>query len=248
MVTLKEDTIKVHNLSGQEVSLKKEIKIEKKDFVIGSLDSRRLTLDEIKNAGYDTASNYWHIKFEITLIYGKLPQGKAETIEFDAKEYEIKKYEAEDGSIVLAQFEFPRNEKGEIISDEPNLYIITLTGDVHWLKDIFSVDFTVINCAKGDINLNDVLCTLKLPEGLTLLSGNSTQSTEQISAADSHRFSWDVRGDIEGAYGVEITTAYTLMPFGINSVMTTKSAENLIQVRGCNGLDFEFQVERLLVA
>lgn len=121
-------------------------------------------------------------------------------------------------------------------------YLI-IGGEVTWLKEMFDVQMLVINNSQTD-TLENLECTLELPEGLSLATmieeqQSKTQYIPHIPEGKSDSVHWYVRGDTAGSYDLTATLKGVIMPFEeeIDDVYVTKNA---IQVWAGNALHLNF--------
>lgn len=121
-------------------------------------------------------------------------------------------------------------------------YLI-IGGEVTWLKEMFDVQMLVINNSQTD-TLENLECTLELPEGLSLATmieeqQSKTQFISHIPEGESDSVHWYVRGDAAGSYDLTATLKGIVMPFeeAIDDVYVTKNA---IQVWAGNALHLNF--------
>ncbi|MDO5122436.1 MAG: leucine-rich repeat protein, partial [Erysipelotrichaceae bacterium] len=86
-------------------------------------------------------------------------------------------------------------------------FALILTGEAHWLKEMFQVQLAVANPSFGSA-LDDISAELQLPAGMSLAEMTwGEQSAEQVIGmlmpGQSANTSWYIRGDAEGDYNIK---------------------------------------------
>ena len=96
-------------------------------------------------------------------------------------------------------------------------FALILTGEAHWLKEMFQVQLAVANPSFGSA-LDDISAELQLPAGMSLAEMTwGEQSAEQtigmLMPGQSANTSWYIRGDAEGDYNIKAKVTGTDLEF-----------------------------------
>lgn len=242
-INVGENEIPVIGLSGQKT-------------YSASLSSKEMTEDEIRDAGIDISApeNQHVFQYELKVEYvpeidwfsllyymngngevvgpgsGTSSDGKSITwIPKENSSSSVGGYFAVDDIVVYPVSEY--------------MYLI-IRGEVTWLKEMFDVEMLIVNNSETD-TLENLTCTLELPDGLSLATmldeqQSLAQTIDQIAEGESESVHWYIRGDVAGSYDLRAKLEGTIMPFEeeINEEFVT---ENAIQVWAGNALNIHFE-------
>jgi fibronectin type 3 domain-containing protein len=204
------------------------IKLTRGQIVVGELNVRRLTFDEILDAGIDIKApeNQWVYKFEVHLAFQNRPLPKQEFI--------VNGY----GSIIIYEplligddyiaypAAIPVPNHPEV---RPTIAYLVIPGEAKFLKEFFEVSMLLENTASPEFVIEQSKAVLKLPDGLALASTKEPQSLEvnigNFTGGENKEIKWIIRGDKEGLYTLEADFTGVLQPFGDTIKATFKNRE-----------------------
>ena len=174
-----------------------------------------MTKEEILNTGIDLSGeeNYNSFKFKIDAEYdsaGVVIQRELIYSSTGAQLYSNISFEDEDGRI----YEIPSDagvSRGtyipslgvyvyheETVDEEMYMFV---DGSCRWLKEFYDVQLLVIN--RGTNTLTNCKAALDIPDGLTLVKGDQTQSISDMAPNDLRTAHWYLRGDKAGEYDLK---------------------------------------------
>lgn len=221
------------------------------EIVVGNMTARRMSLEEMINAGVDLSNinNYLSYSFRLELtfeqeplpvyieynIIGNSPKfiglsnpiipggGSGGSAEASSGGYSSKGY-------VLGY----NTEEGPILAFVRDQHIIS------WMKEAYEINLTILNNASKSFVIEDASATIQIPDGMSLL-GTHTGQTNTIDMGDiwgqeKKSVSWYLGGDKPGTYDVSASFHGILQPFEaeINAVFKT---QNPIEVSAGNGIN-----------
>ena len=122
------------------------------------------------------------------------------------------------------------NVEAEEVANKDLYYTIHITSNISWLKDMYQATLIVYNNANSQtIVAKDLSATIRLPEGISLVSANSGESPtlpiEDIRGGESKKVSWYLRGDVPGIYKLMARISGTLQPFNAHITSDFESTE-----------------------
>ena len=237
-------------------TIKEEIVLGAGSVILGELHCRRLELYEMLELGVDMndPGNYHKFVFELDICFGKktLP-GRYKWIGIPTKKVRDggSKGPGRDSTNDGETPDNPQSQPKIEVIDTGSEYvpfakILTLNGDVSWLKEMYCADLYVANGASGDYTVEHAVAKLDLPKGLSLAATSQKQDLQQnlgsIIAGETKNVSWIIRGDERGSYKVSAEMSGTLAPFGLDMYSTVESEEN-IEVNAGEGLHIHISPE-----
>lgn len=204
------------------------VRIVKKDIVIGTFTWKRMTYKEIKEQGIDTTdpANQNVYKFSMTVVLGneeiKMEGHKINDntpIKITDKDFTVEYTGGTGGYGTKYRGGVPASNTIYIFSlDEDDvvydssvdatppktaLVHIQVPGEAKWLKEFFDVQLSVYNQAEEAFWLTNCQATLgELPTGLTMISQNKQVSLGTLKGQESTTANWTLRGDTRGEYDV----------------------------------------------
>ena len=215
--------------------------------IVGDLTVRRMTLEEMVEAGVDFSNpnNYNRFVFRVTLTFEQRPIPV--TIEyiggFGGATIDLGGNGSGGGSagnsepkITLHLQDIPTTEE----EDVPILAYVTTTQSVSWLKEMYEVELGILNAADTRYVIEEAVASLNLPkEGVSLAKTKTGQSLIQdmgsIRGQERKSVSWIVKGDKSGSYKLSADFEGTLMPFD-TKVSARFETEEEFQVSTGEGL------------
>jgi len=194
-----------------------EVRLVKKNIVVGSLTWERMTLEEIKEAGIDTTNpaNSNMFKYEMTVYIGEeeITFSGHKSIDDDApirvtdKDFTSEnKLTDESGKLVnntIYVYDFNDKENGYSYDADSDTHeaprtlvaYVQTPGEISWLKEFFNVTLTVTNQAEERFWLTNCHALLNFPEsGLTLMSDNADTSLGYEATAGGETFPNTIKG------------------------------------------------------
>ena len=210
------------------------IRLPKGEVVIGELKVRRMTLDEIVDAGIDVYApeNQYVYRFEVHLEFNQTPlpvqyvyvNGQGGIV----GDYRPIKFEVPSsgggsgqpgglpGKATATAYPKPIPYSGHP-EVAPTMAYLVIPQEISWLKEFFEVSLLVKNAADPQFELANSSATLKLPNGLSLAPTRTPQSLTAdfgtIAGGETREAKWIIRGDEKGDYTLEADFNGTLMPF-----------------------------------
>ena len=134
----------------------------------------------------------------------------------------------------------------EIVEDQPVIFWLTIPGKAGMLKEFYSVGMAVTNLADDPFEFTDGKATLDLPAGLSLAPTADAQSPtvamDDIPGGKTKSVEWIVRGDTAGEYPVVARYQGRVQPFDKPFVLTGK-AKKPIKVWGASALQVVVQAD-----
>ena len=198
------------------------IQLEKKELIDGSLTVRRMTLEEMEEAGVDFSDpdNYHYFTFTVVLPF-EAAIHKIEDIRENGVDcikpgvaYGVR------GSISPGNYSGKgrkKNEQDRIQNPPPQYIYIYVTQSISWLKEIYEVELCVVNMADYQYSLENSVATLNLPSGVSLVKTFDEQSlVQEMGTIEGQQFKtvdWIIKGDVAGNYSLSADFEGTLMPF-----------------------------------
>ena len=222
-----------------------------------TLESRRLTLDEVIAAGIDVndPANQNIIEFDINLSFAVTPpypeveQMLAGLLVNDAGVFydlpldwtcntERTKCSSPDGVVTI---------EGEETEEGPVVTVLIIPVTASFLKEFYEVTLLVANLAPKGFAFVDGAAVLDLPAGLSLAPTSEPQDLlielDPIASGKTGVASWIVRGDVAGEY--DLGAAYTgvLAPIG-SPILLQARTEEPIKVWGTDALNIRVRAQR----
>ena len=222
--------------------------------VTGEFEIHKMTFDEIVAAGIDinAAENRNVVRIDVTLVYEKVPiqtvvywngvTAKADPVYVKSPSGEARKltpYVFGGGSSGSGGF------SGGNSIDNPILVYIDVPVEFSYLKEFFDVSLHIMNHASEDFSLLDNTVKLNVPDGLTLVQTNSSESKatvyiDEIKGQTKKTVNWVLRGDKPGSY--EISADYLGMLSYFNEPVSAKFvAEDKIEVQDASSIKVEIE-------
>jgi len=202
-----------------------------------TVDSRRMTLDEIEAVGIDPddPANQHVYEFRIDGKFGG--------------------YINRDGFAGGGGCTRTLCRSGNVIStsrwskkaNAPILASMRIPARATFLKEFYDVSVTVTNLARDpDINLEDGSAEISVPEGMSLAPTATPQSYSRrvadVPGGSSTTLHWFLRGDREDSYHIAVFYAGSLEPFGESIDLEGRTAEP-IKVWGGSALRLEVDLD-----
>ena len=203
----------------------------KDELIVGDLTVRRMTMEEMVDAGVDFSApeNYNRFVFNVTLSFKQSPLPV--TIQYisgsnDWQEVVVSGNNSSTGessgssgtqTIYLKDIVVEREETTEQEEEVPILAYVSTTQSIEWLKEMFEVELGILNAADSKYVIEDSIAHLNLPKGVSLAATKSGQSLTQemgdIRGQERKSASWVIKGDESGSYRLSADFEGTLMPF-----------------------------------
>ena len=219
--------------------------LEKGEIVIGSLTVKRMTLEEIEAAGIDVRApeNQFVYKYDVRLKFFETDVAFAHYVNGSGLIYDWKPYRINDSVV------YPGTIKpgGSTYDNEakPIITYMVMPGGASWLKEFFEIKLVAENTAEAQFVLTDSSAELKLPDGLTFIPTESSQSKTvslgNLAGGQRTSVKWVVRGDKTGEYSVDAEFKGTLMPFKVP--ITTIFKSETFKVWGSDAINLIVQPE-----
>ena len=199
------------------------IKLEKKELVTGNLTSRRLSLQEMVDAGIDLIdpSIYHTFSFSVDLTFAQSPLPVRYEYIVNWNTCTLKSVSGGGGGggshgYGGSSIQF-KPIGGNPESGEPILAYVHTNQSISWMKEMFEVSLGILNNASTEYVITDSVATLDIPNGLSLVSTEGGQSLRQymgdIVGQQQKSVSWFLKGDESGDYNVNASFDGILMPF-----------------------------------
>ncbi len=214
------------------------VKLEKGELVVGELTVRRLTLDEIIDAGIDITApeNQYVYKFEVHLAFQNKPlptqelivNGSGSVITYSPLYIPAGSGGSTGygGSLIAYPVAIPVPNHPEV---RPTVAYMVIPGEARFLKEFFEVGLTLENTADPVFVIEQSKAVLKLPEGLALATTRDPQSLEvnlgDFAGGERKEVKWIIRGDKKGYYTLQADFTGILQPFGEPVAATFKNKE-----------------------
>ncbi len=224
--------------------------VVKEDIVTADFTAKRMTLDEIKEAGIDiTAPENQHIsKVEVNVEY------KTD----DTLSSNLSYYINSNGGVVGGGSWYWSGGLGNSwggnggggtgycskpvyvkVDPETNevdtAIILTVPVTASWLKEFFNVKLTIYNNADKQFTISNNTVNLNCPEGLTVMDTAVSESSNvkfgTLQGQSSKEINWILRGDEEGSYTVS-ADYYGILDRFNEIINETFTAEEPITVYG----------------
>ena len=207
------------------------------------LESRRLTYEEIIEAGIDPTdpANQNVVHFEICLAFDGA--SCTATIEGNANSEGTIFGGGVGGSVVSGSgcsssscyFTLPdgRSVSGTItfVEDQPVWNFLLISGEARWLKEFFEVKLLVVNMAPAGFTFTGGNASLTIPDGLSLAPTSVPQDLgidlADIPGGSQGTATWIVRGDLQGEYDLQARYTATLEPVGRSVLLQAKTSTPL---------------------
>ena len=209
------------------------ITIPSGDIVVGDFSVHKMSLEEMVEAGVDFSApeNMHRFTFEVMLEFQEYPIPVEVVYVGDAYsggnfEIESGGFGVKDEPLDLGGGDFAKtNPKVKLIKpkdlgadvDHPLIVTVRTIQTVSWLKDMYSVELGVLNTADAQYVIEDSYATISLPEGLSLATTHSGQSSTvdmgDIYGQERKSTTWIVKGDTPGDYEISADFTGNLMPF-----------------------------------
>jgi PKD repeat protein/protocatechuate 3,4-dioxygenase beta subunit len=250
-----------------------EVTLESGDPAEGTLESRRMTYDEIIAAGIDVAdpANTNVYEFEIWLNIDPLPITGyvcSSACTGDGVGWGggwggggggggdgWMSYGESTCPEVGCAIVLPGGDQMTVsVSHEPGVgpvvHYLVIPGEARFLKEFFEVSLTVQSLAPAPFALTGGRATLHLPDGLSLAPTAKAQQLEQdvasVAAGEKVTATWVVRGDVEGEYDLTATFGAVVSPIGKPFHREFRSSEPL-KVWGGSALQMVVDADDLAV-
>ena len=199
------------------------LKLVEDELIVGDLSVRRMTLEEMAEAGVDFSNpdNYNSYVFQVNLT-------------FERRNYNVEYIFVGGSASPAVRYDFGGGggasvgggqvylsgvlrEDAPMTEQEPILAYISTTQSISWLKDMYEVELGIMNAADSRFTIVDSMATLQLPAGLSLAATKEGQSLNRsmgdIAGQQRKSVKWIVKGDKRGTYSLTADFKGTLMPF-----------------------------------
>lgn len=206
------------------------ITLEEKELVETSIETHRMTLDEIRDVEEKTGisftkdqDNYHVVKYMVTLEYSTIniySDGANAYVEGEGE-----------GWIPVA------------VSDEI-IVILKIPVGVSMLKEFYNVKMYIVNNASEEFSLLQNHVTLHVPEGLTVMeeAANGTEvDIDAIPGQTTEIVEWILRGDKSGEYDLSADYTGVLSDFNAPLSATCRTDEKL-KVYGVDNLGVSMEI------
>ena len=124
------------------------------------------------------------------------------------------------------------------VQDQPIIQWLVIPMRASFLKEFFQVSMIVQNLTTG-FTFDNGSATLTLPSGLSLAPTSTnqslTQAVDEIPGGESRTATWVLRGDVEGSYDLSAVYSGSIEPIGQN-VLLTATTQSSLQVWGASAL------------
>ncbi len=209
-------------------TVKTTLSIKESEFIKGTLNVERMTLDEIVNAGIDVnaAENQW--VYECNVVLGFRPY----TMLVNSAG-EILSCSSSDGGFGIGGGggEFAIGSGGRICYPQavaspqhpevpPTIYYLVIPTKTSWLKEFFDVSLVLENMSEAGsaFAVTNSTAELNAPDGLTFIPSDYSRSTlvkiGDIEPGETKEIKWILRGDKKGDYELKAEFNGILQPFG----------------------------------
>lgn len=228
------------------------VRLKKGQLVVGELTVKRMTLDQIIDAGIDVNApeNQWVYKFEIHLAFNNTPLEPQQFIvngvgEMLGAEGSGGGFSFSSGGEEMVAYPvvIPIKEHPEV---RPTIAYMVVPGEARWLKEFFEVGLTLENTADPEFILAGSTATLTLPEGLALAPTREKQTLQvnlgEIAGGEKREVKWIIRGDKKGEYNLQAQFDGILQPFG-DPVQTIFRTKEPFKVWGDDALQMHVQAQ-----
>ena len=225
--------------------------------VTGEFEIHKMTFEEIKAAGIDinAAENRHVVKLNVRLYYDGKPKDSVVYVNKNGVVKSNPIYVKSGGCtrklipFVIGGGGLWDIKTGESNSEEtvPALAYIDIPVDFSYLKDFFNVSLHVINHASDDFTLYNNTVKLNIPDGLSLVSTNMSESNEkvfikEIQGGTQETVNWVLRGDKAGEYEISADYSGTISYFD-KPIKTTFVSEDKIKVEDASKMDVVIEAE-----
>ncbi len=221
-----ENTLRISNYE----ELVTTITLDEGEVVTGELTVERMSLEEMIEKGVDLSApeNYNTFTFKTQLWFASSPLPAIYDVTYnDSIVYRkgstaggVGKGRVTNGNGTLnVELLQKENVTQEDLDDGyvPMLTYLQTTQSVSWLKDMYDVQLGIINHANSGYTITDASATLNLPDGMSLASTLSGQTSNvklsDIDGQESVAVSWIVKGDKTGTYDLSASFHGVLQPF-----------------------------------
>jgi PKD repeat protein len=199
-----------------------------------SVQSHRMTLEEIEAAGIDTSDpanlHVYEFSIEGHIGYvgrgGFLGGGCSQTA-------------CRHGAIITTSQWSKR-------ANAPILTSFRLPARATFLKEFYDVEATITNLAAPGITLEHGHAAISVPDGMSLAPTAAPQSfayaVPDIPGGGSTTLHWILRGDHEGEYDIGVSYAASLEPFG-ETISVSGTTEEPIKVWGASALKLKVDLD-----
>ena len=220
----------------------------------GQFEVKRLTFEEIKNAGIDISKpeNQYMLEVKVKLTYGK------EVIDTSFLYNETTGLSLNRPCFITVDSN-PRQIvcQGHKIQkpDDPNQYdiavaVLDIPVGASCLKEFFDVKLHIINNASSEFVMENNTVSLHLPEGLSLMNADGYSAVPSVTipsipGQSQKTISWLIRGDEAGEYDLSADVIGTIMPFNETMTMEFQSPEK-IKVYGLSDLKLTVYVDKTI--
>jgi PKD repeat protein len=233
------------------------IELEPGAIATAKLDSKRLTLDEIKKAGIDPndPQNQNVFQFEVWLAFSPT----AEPVKFSGYGggggFLGGGFSGASGGGGSCTEDLCKTTSGgynyyaqiQWVDDQPSLIWMVIPVKGKMLKEFFDVSMVVENLADSRFKLTHGTATLQIPGGLSLAPTARPQSLSatmpDIPGGGSATQSWIVRGDQPGLYSPTADYSGSLDPVGLPVSLHAATVEPL-KVWGTSALHLVVDVDK----
>ena len=233
------------------------IKLEKGEVVVGKVTARKLTLQEMIDAGVDLddPENYHTFTYTVELKFMQCPipliitynNGDDKLDLKEAIEEIVEKEEDNTTKEIIKEELFDLHwggyvqvleNKGE--GEKPIVAILRDTQSISWLKDMYNVELQIINTAATEYEIVDSMALLELPKGISLAKLENREQSQvvtigTIKGGESKTTSWIIKGDDSGKYRITVDFEGIMMPFN-EKVIGKFSCEEEIEVQTGEGI------------
>ena len=215
------------------ITVQATLSLKNSPIIVGDLKVKRMTLDEIVNAGIDVNAieNQW--VYECNIVLGFRPYKF--TVNGNGDILSSGGYGGGGGGgwsygdyvVYPKAVTYPQHPEVP-----PTIYYLVIPAATSWLKEFFEVSLVLQNTAEAGspFTVTNSTAELKTPDGLTFIPSDFSRSTlvkiGDIKSGETKETKWILRGDKKGEYKLEAEFNGILQPFGeqINAIYTTKES------------------------
>ena len=229
-----------------------EVVIEEGEVGVAELETRRLTFDEIVDAGINIndPANSEIVEMEIVLQFGDIETTAAPRTVRVNRDGD---YVASEGcNDSLCTFEIPHTNfqaSGRVVETADGgmtIWWMVIPVGASWLKEFFEAKLIVTNLSTPEFAFTQGAARLNLPAGLSLAPTPEPQSLliemDDVVGGESAEATWIIRGDEAGEYLLTADYTATLFPIG-SSIAFEAVANEPIQVFGADALNFVVEAD-----
>ena len=215
--------------------------------VTGEFEIHKMTFDEIVAAGIDinAAENRNVVKINVTLVYEREPIHSVIYWNGKTAKSDPIYVKTSSGTRKLTPCVIGSSNSNLTKTEDPTIVYLDVPVEFSYLKEFFSVSLHIINHASSDFSLLDNTVTLNVPDGLSIVKTNSSETgksvyIDEIKGQTQKTIKWILRGDKAGTY--DISADFLGMLSYFNEPISAKFvADNPIEVHNASTIDVEIE-------